>query len=45
MIEERDLFERAAQRFDPPVDALERLFVQRDRRQRSRRVEPLVVGK
>lgn len=44
MIDERDLFERAAQRFDPPVDALERLFVQRDRRQRNRRVKSGIVA-
>lgn len=44
MIDERDLFERAAQRFDPPVDALERLFVQRDHRQRNRRVRTAVVA-
>ena len=44
MIEERDLFERAADRFDPPADALERLFVQRERRRRNRRAGSAVVA-
>ncbi len=44
MIDERELFERAARRFDPPVDALDRLIVQRERRQRTRRVKSVVVA-
>ena len=38
MIEDRDLFERAATWFDPPGDILERMTLRRDRRRRNRRL-------
>jgi hypothetical protein len=38
MIEERDLFERAVQRFAPTDDALERLLNRRDRKRRNQRI-------
>lgn len=41
MIDERDLFERAASRFDPPTDAFERFT---SRRERHRRNQRLVAG-
>lgn len=44
MIDERDLFERAAARFDPPTDAFERFTDRRERRQRTRRVAAGVVS-
>lgn len=44
MIDERDLFERAAARFDPPTDAFERFTDRQERRQRNRRVAGAVVS-
>ena len=38
MIDERELFERAAGRFDPPTDAWDRLHRRRDRKRRNQRV-------
>ena len=44
MIEERELFERAAQRFAPAEDSFERLLHRRDRKQRNKRVTAGVVA-
>jgi MYXO-CTERM domain-containing protein len=44
VIDDRELFERAAERFDPPIDSLERLFVQRDRRRRNQRIATAVLA-
>ena len=44
MIDERDLFVRAAERFDPPEDAYQRFVLREDRHQRNRRTGALVVA-
>jgi WD40 repeat protein len=44
MIDERDLFARAAERFDPPRDAYERFQRREDRRQHNRRAGTIVVA-
>ena len=44
MIDDRDLFERAAQRFAPAEDSFERLLDRRDRKQRNTRVTAGVVA-
>ena len=44
MIDERDLFARAAERFDPPRDAYQRFQRREDRRQRNRRVGAVVLA-
>lgn len=44
MIEDRDLFERAAQRFAPPEDSFERFLDRRDRKVRNRRIAAAAVG-
>lgn len=44
MIEDRDLFERAVQRFAPPDQALERLLNRRDRKRRNERIAAGTVG-
>src|SRR5437667_6051768 len=44
MIDDRDLFERAAQRFDPPTDAFGRFTRRRERRRRKQRVGAAVVA-
>src|SRR6476620_3718470 len=44
MIDERVLFARAAERFDPPRDAYERFQRREDRRQRNRRAGTIVVA-
>jgi WD40-like Beta Propeller Repeat len=44
MIDERDLFVRASQRFDPPTDAYERFNHRRDRRRRNQRLGAFVVA-
>jgi WD40 repeat protein len=44
MIEERELFERAVQRFAPVDGSFERLLDRRDRRQRNKRVTAGVVA-
>src|SRR5262249_25000571 len=44
VIDERDLFVRAAERFDPPADAYLRFQQREDRHQRYRRVGAVVVG-
>ncbi len=44
MIEERDLFERAALRFAPPDSSFERLLDRRNRKQRNKRVTAGVVA-
>ena len=43
MIDERDLFERAAAQFDPPVDAFDRFTVRRERHERNQRIVAGVV--
>ena len=44
MIEERELFDRAVLRFEPPADHFERLVGRRDRKQRNQRVTAGVVA-
>jgi Tol biopolymer transport system component len=44
VIEERELFERAVQRFAPPDGSFERLVDRRDRKQRNKRVSAGVVA-
>lgn len=44
MIDERELFERTAERFEPPPDAFDRFTKRRVRRQRTRRVSAGVVA-
>jgi TolB protein len=44
VIDERDLFERAATWFDPPGDILERMGVRRDRRRRNRRIRSAALA-
>jgi Tol biopolymer transport system component len=44
VIEDRDLFERAVERFAPPERSFERLVVRRDRKQRNKRVAAGVVA-
>jgi Tol biopolymer transport system component len=44
VIEERDLFERAVQRFAPAEDSFERLLDRRDRKRRNKRVTAGVVA-
>ena len=44
MIDDRDLFERAAQRFAPAEGSFERLLDRRDRKQRNKRVSAGVVA-
>jgi Tol biopolymer transport system component len=44
VIEERDLFERAVQRFAPTDDAFERLLSRRDRKRRNQRIAAGAVG-
>lgn len=44
MIDDRDLFERASLRFDPPPGGLERLLRRRDRRRRARRILSAVMA-
>ena len=44
MIEDRDLFERAAQRFAPPESSFDRLVARRDRKRRNERIGAGVVG-
>ncbi len=44
MIDDRDLFERAAQRFAPVEGSFERLLDRRDRKQRNKRVSAGVVA-
>jgi len=44
MIEDRDLFERAVQRFVPPEGSFERLVTRRDRKQRNKRITAGVVA-
>ena len=44
MIDDRELFERTARQFDPPIDSLERLFVRRDRRRRNQRIATAVLA-
>ena len=43
MIDEQDLFERAAGHFDPPVDALDRMVGQRERRRRNRQLGTIAL--
>jgi Tol biopolymer transport system component len=38
MIDDRELFERASLRFDPPEGGLERLLLRRDRKRRNQRI-------
>lgn len=44
MIEDRDLFERAVQRFAPAEDSFERLLDRRDRKQRNKRISAGIVA-
>jgi len=44
MIDERDLFVRAAERFDPPEDAYQRFVAREDRHQRNRRTGAAVAA-
>jgi WD40 repeat protein len=44
MIEERELFERAVQRFAPADGSFERLIDHRDRKKRNQRIAAAVVG-
>ena len=44
MIEERELFERAVQRFAPVDGSFERLIDRRDRKKRNQRIAAAVVG-
>src|SRR5215831_4207558 len=44
MIDERDLFVRAAERFDPPEHAYQRFVAREDRHQRNRRTGAIVVA-
>lgn len=44
MIEDRDLFERAVQRFVPPERSFDRLVDRRDRKRRNQRIAAGVVG-
>ena len=44
MIEDRELFERAVQRFAPADGSFERLLDRRDRKQRNKRVTAGVVA-
>ena len=44
MIDDRELFERAVQRFAPAERSFERLVARRDRRKRNQRITAAVVG-
>ena len=44
MIDDRELFERASLRFDPPQGGLERLLRRRDRRRRNRRIASAIAA-
>ena len=44
MIDDRDLFERAAQRFAPPERSFDRLVRRRDRKRRNQRIAAGAVG-
>src|SRR5262245_36767877 len=43
MIDDRDLFERSAAQFDPPIDAFDRFTVRRERHERNQRIAAGVV--
>lgn len=44
MIDDRELFERAAQRFDPPRDSFERFTRRQHRRRRNQRIGAAIVA-
>ncbi len=44
MIDDRDLFERSAERFVPPEQSFERLVTRRDRKHRNKRIRAGVVA-
>jgi Tol biopolymer transport system component len=44
MIDDRELFERAVERFDPPERSFERLVTRRDRKHRNKRITAAVLA-